>query len=330
MADALVSTPVALTAGAAAALLIGIAGKKIKNDKREDLLPLMGVTGAFIFAAQMVNFSIPGTGSSGHVIGGVLLAALLGPWAAFITLVSVLLIQSLLFADGGLLALGCNILNMGACTCLVAYPLVYKPLMRYPAFPLRLIAVSVLACTVGLELGALGVVCDTELSGVTALPAKLFLGLMGGIHLFIGIGEGIATGAVLWFIQQTRPSLLVPESIRTKEVKAMKTRGQWGMKKILVSFAIGAVVLGAGLAFLASTHPDGLEWSIQQITGDTELASPISGAASEAARMQSHTALMPGYENVLSGVVGALVTLTLVWATGALLRSRRKTHPANS
>ena len=130
MADALISTPVALAAGAAATTLLGIAGYKVNKQKGENsrIVPLMGVLGAFIFAAQMINFTIPGTGSSGHIIGGVLLAAFLGPWAAFLTLSSVLIIQCLVFADGGLLALGCNILNMGAMSTLVAYPLIFRPL----------------------------------------------------------------------------------------------------------------------------------------------------------------------------------------------------------
>ena len=100
----------------------------------------MGVMGAFIFAAQMINFSIPGTGSSGHLVGGILLSAILGPWAALITLASVLVIQCLVFADGGFMALGANILNMAALSCLVAYPLLFRPLMKPGASPGRIIA----------------------------------------------------------------------------------------------------------------------------------------------------------------------------------------------
>ena len=110
MADALVSTPVASGAGIAAIVLLGVAGYKVNKAKgvNSSIVPLMGVLGAFVFAAQMINFTIPGTGSSGHIIGGVLLAAFLGPWAAFLTISSVLIIQCLIFADGGLFALGCN------------------------------------------------------------------------------------------------------------------------------------------------------------------------------------------------------------------------------
>ena len=100
MSDAMLSPEVAIAADIAAGALLVIAGSKLKKSNRENLVPLMGVTGAFIFAAQMVNFAIPGTGSSGHIVGGVLLAALLGPWAGFLTLASVIIIQCLILADG--------------------------------------------------------------------------------------------------------------------------------------------------------------------------------------------------------------------------------------
>ena len=178
MSDALLSAPVAIVADVAAASLLALAAFRLKKEPKENLVPLMGVMGAFVFAAQMVNFSIPGTGSSGHIVGGVLLAAMLGPWAGFLTLASVLIIQCLVFADGGLMALGCNILNMGAMTALVAYPLFFRPLLRFPAPAWKVSAVSVLACVLGLELGACMVTLETVASGITALPAGRFFLLM--------------------------------------------------------------------------------------------------------------------------------------------------------
>lgn len=319
MADALVSTPVALTAFAASALLLGVAGTKIKHDDRADLAPLMGVTGAFVFAAQMINFSIPGTGSSGHIVGGVLLAALLGPWAAFITLASVLIIQCLVFADGGLLALGCNILNMGALTTLVAYPLVFRPMMRFPASGWRIMAASVAACVVGLELGASFVTAETELSGITALPGKVFFGFMTGIHLLIGIVEGLATGAVLLYVQRVRPSLLYGRDAVTHH----SATPRMSMKKLILIFAVAALIIGGILSFLASSDPDGLEWSVMKMTGNTELEGAMSQAALSAQKVQSSTAILPDYENALSGVIGATMVLIVVWAFTSLIARRR-------
>lgn len=211
MADALTSPVVAGAAVIVSGTLFVIAAKKVRNSPQENIVPLMGVMGAFIFAAQMINFSIPGTGSSGHIVGGVLLSAILGPWAGFITLTSVLVIQCLIFADGGLMALGCNIFNMAACTCLIAYPLLFKPLMKHSASMGRIIGVSILTCVVGLELGAIAVTLETEASGITALPIAQFLWFMLPIHLVIGIGEGLATAAVLYFVQRYKPELLLQE-----------------------------------------------------------------------------------------------------------------------
>ena len=318
MADALVSTPVAIVAGLSSLALIAVSGKEIKKEERPNIIPLMGVMGAFVFAAQMINFSIPGTGSSGHIVGGVLLASLLGPWAAFLTLVSVLIIQCLVFADGGLLALGCNIVNMGAMTCLIAYPFIFRPLIKFPASSLRIILVSIISCVIGLELGALAVTVETELSGVTALPFAGFLGFMGGIHLLIGIGEGLATSAVLIFVQRARPSLLLPYSTPTSRKDKMSS------KKFLILFGVLALILGGFICFYASSNPDGLEWSIQKMTGEPELSTVVSEMAPEAASVQDKTAVLPDYENSFSGILGGLATLILVWIFGTLVMTRKR------
>ncbi len=167
MSDALLSPPVAVAAGVAAAALIVAAGRQVKRSPADSrLVPMMGVMGAFVFAAQMINFTIPGTGSSGHIVGGILLAAFLGPWAAFLTLASVIIIQCLIFADGGLMALGCNIINMGAMSCLVGYPLIFKPIVGRKFTNGRIVAASLLACVASLELGAVAVVGEDRKSVV--------------------------------------------------------------------------------------------------------------------------------------------------------------------
>ena len=131
MADALISP---MVGGAMWVVTTGVAAysiKKIKKDMDEKIIPLIGVMGAFVFAAQLINFSIPATGSSGHLGGGLLLSILLGPYAGFLTMASILTIQALFFADGGLLALGCNIFNLGFFTCFIAYPFIYKQLSPF-------------------------------------------------------------------------------------------------------------------------------------------------------------------------------------------------------
>lgn len=318
MSDAMLSPSVAIAADIAAGALLVIAGTKIKKTRRDNIIPLMGVTGAFIFAAQMVNFAIPGTGSSGHIVGGVLLAALLGPWAGFLTLASVLIIQCLIFADGGLMALGCNILNMGAMTALVAYPLLFKPMLAFDGSgkqsTLKIFSVSILACVVGLELGAVMVSLETLMSGVTAIPAGKFFLLMTAIHLAIGVGEGLATGAVIVFVNKTRPDLLCPDCV---------SRNKKGIKGAVIAFAVAAVVVAGGLAFLASSDPDGLEWSIEKVSGSTELQSVATPLSQGSQAIQNATSIMPDYENSFSGIVGVVMVLLVVWSLSSLLMKKR-------
>lgn len=302
MADALVSTPIAIGGGVVAATLIGIAASKVKKIKRTDIIPLMGVMGAFVFAAQMINFSIPGTGSSGHIIGGILLSAVLGPWAAFITLCSVIIIQCLVFADGGLLVLGCNIVNMAAMTCLVAYPLIYKPIAGKSANITRIIIASVLSSIVGLELGALGVTIETEMSGITALPFSTFLTFMLSIHLAIGTVEGIATALVICFIAKYSPETLDNTGY------SLGNQNKDKRKIISFSFVICAAILAVAFTWIASSNPDGLEWSIEKVSGLTDLKSIISP-----------TAVLPDYNSRVAGIIGATVVMVMIWAITSLL-----------
>ena len=158
MSDTLISPAVAVATSIVAAALVVVATRKIGRENSRattHLVPLMGVMGALVFAAQMLNFAIPATGSSGHIVGGVLLAAVLGEWAGFLTLTSVIIVQCLLFADGGLMTLGCNVLNMAALSCLVAFPLIFKPLIHNQNSPSRWAAASIVTSITALAMGAL-------------------------------------------------------------------------------------------------------------------------------------------------------------------------------
>ncbi len=326
MSDALVSPPVFAVTGAVSLALLGVAVWKINHAKRpagglheprERLIPLMGVMGAFVFAAQMINFSIPGTGSSGHLVGGILLSAVLGPWAALLTLASVLVLQCLLFADGGFMALGCNILNMAVLSCLVAYPLIFRPLMKPNASAGRIFAASLLASVAGLQLGALAVTIETEASGITALPMGRFLLFMLPIHLFIGIGEGLATGAVIGVVQRYKPELLA-------DVRTTRTGSRHKLGKALAAIALAALLVGGSFSWLASSDPDGLEWSIEKITGSTDVEAAADGLHRSAANLQQKTALIPDYDTSLAGLIGTGAILLAVFGASYLFRTGQK------
>lgn len=258
MSDTLVSPPVFVTAGVLSLGLLGLSVYKLKhpsknsttNDNKEELLPLMGVLGAFIFAAQIIHFSIPGTGSSGHIVGGILLAAVLGPWAAFLTLSAILILQCLLLAAGGVMALGCNIFNMAALSTLAAYPLIFRPLMHKGASLGRILSASVLASAFALVIGALAVTLETEASDITALPLGQFLWFMLPIHLVLGIFEGLATTAVLYVVQLNRPELLVSaySEDRPRNLRSIK------LKHSLVGILLAALPIGVRASGIGSSH----------------------------------------------------------------------------
>lgn len=323
MSDALLSPTVAAVTGAIAVTLVAVAVKQTDKaarqmplSRRRALLPMMGVMGAFIFAAQMINFSIPGTASSGHIVGGILLAAILGPWAAFLTLSSVIIIQCLLFADGGFLALGCNIINMAAMTTLVAYPMFFRLVMQPHASALRLSTASILASIMGLFFGAVAVTVETSLSGVTALPMRQFLVYMVAIHLAVGLCEGIATAAVLAIVRRHRPDMIEGFNDSSDKIFRHNTG------RTVAIFAVAALLLGASFSWIASSKPDGLEWSIEKVSGGEELVTPDTQYHSAAAEVQQQTAIMPDYNTSLAGILGSGAIILAVLAVAYIFRPR--------
>jgi cobalt/nickel transport system permease protein len=308
---------------------IGYSVAKVKKyDSEENKIPMMGVMGAFIFAAQMINFTIPVTGSSGHIGGGILLAALLGPFPAVITLSCVLLIQCLFFADGGLLALGCNIFNMAILPCLIAYPFIYKNILSKKLTPGRITLASIAAVVVGLQLGSFGVVIQTLLSGITELPFRAFVIVMQPIHLAIGIIEGIVTAAVLCYIYHNRKNIL-------EQALGQRSVGNASMKKVYIGFLVATIIIGGIFSWFASAKPDGLEWAIGKVAGESEIESD-SKLHEVAQDIQNNTALLPDYALVedttvdgklgtsLSGVIGGTITLACAMGFGALIMLFKK------
>ena len=289
MADALLSPAVGAAFWAGTIGTIGYASRRVKEHLDDRKVPLMGVLGAFIFASQMINFTIPGTGSSGHLGGGMILAVLLGPHAAFLVMASVLTVQALFFADGGLLALGCNIWNLGVYPCFVAFPLVYKPLAGGGRSAQRILVASLASGIVGLQMGAFSVVLQTLLSGKTTLPFTAFLLMMQPIHLAIGVVEGFVTAGVINYVRASRPEILDSPAI------SMPLAAGISLRNVLVGFMVLAVVTGGALTWFASTRPDGLEWAVAKVTGKRELPEHDRGVAASLKGLQEKTAILPDY-----------------------------------
>jgi cobalt/nickel transport system permease protein len=337
MADALISPAVGGTLWVVSGGLIAFCARKVQQSLRDNLVPMMGVLGAFIFAAQMINFSIPATGSSGHLGGGLILTVLLGPYAALLVISSVLTVQAFFFADGGLLALGCNIFNLGFFPAFIAYPLIYRAIAKDQFGTSRAWAAAIIAAVVSLQLGAFSVVLETKASGISELPFSTFVLMMLPIHLAIGVVEGLATATVISFVAKARPEAMP---------MAKADGASISLRPVLIGLAIAAVVVGGVASWFASTHPDGLEWSIARITGKDEVSGSEAGFHRELAVLQERTAFLPDYgfkpsgtgaapekENEparwpavsvgtsLSGLVGGVLTLVLACLVGFALKA---------
>lgn len=330
MADALISPAVGGVMLAASAGIGAYCVKKTGSELDHQSAPLMGVTGAMVFAMQMINIAIPGTGSSGHIAGGLLLSAILGPHAAYLTMASVLLLQALFFADGGLLAYGCNLFNLGFFSCFIGYLAVYRPTQKDGVSGKRIWLGSLLSCVLALQLGALGVVFETVLSGKTALQFTSFAGLMLPIHLVIGLLEGIITASVLTFVHHARPELLSRQA-----AQAQPGRARMSFRAVLAILLGVSLLAAVVISRFASSSPDGLEWSILRLLGTEPEAS--GGAYDIAGQIVETTALLPDYglktasEAVssdmgtsLAGLVGCLV---LVGGAALLALVRRVLRP---
>lgn len=332
MADALLSPAVGGGMWAVSAGAIAWGSARLGREGDDRIAPLMGVLGGFLFAAQMINFSIPGTGSSGHLTGGLLLAILLGPGAAFLTVASVLFVQALFFADGGLLALGCNIFNLGAVPAFLVYQLIYRRLIGTEPGGRREAVVTLFASITAMQLGALCVVLETALSGVSELPLGKFLALMLPIHVAIGTVEGVVTLAVVSFVRKARPELLAR---RDGAANAPSS------KPLLAAVLVCALLVAGGVSRFASEKPDGLEWSIAGAADSAPRSQHANGVTASLQVLQERFALFPDYRlpggdaaagkastpqtgSSAAGVVGTGITLVIVIAVAALLRRGKR------
>jgi cobalt/nickel transport system permease protein len=270
--------------------------------------PLLGLTGAFIFAAQMLNFPVA-AGTSGHLIGGVLAAVLLGPAAAVVVMTSVVVLQCLLFNDGGLLALGANLFNMAIVAPVAGWAVFRVVAGRGGLRRVLLGAAFASWCSVVLA----AVVCAGELALSGTVPARLVLPAMTGVHVLIGLGEAVIVALVLAAIARTSPELL------RLDVAPVPRR------PFLVLGTVIALGLAAFLSPFASSLPDGLEWVAQRLGFAPHVAAPaVTGPLSD------YT--VPGLASsvggtMIAGIAGTVLAFALSWLLARAL-ARRDTVPA--
>jgi len=302
--DGFLDAKTAVVTGGLAVAGLGVALKQARSHLSPRQVPLLGLAAAFVFAAQMINFPVMG-GTSGHLVGAVLVAALLGPSVAVVVMSAVLIVQCLVFADGGLSALGANVLNMGVLSGAGGWA-IYSVVSRASRGLRGRVLAAGFAAWCSTVLAA--VACAGELALSRTVAFAVAFPAMAGVHMVIGLGEGLITALVFTGVARTRPELVDPEPAA-------------GPGRPYVSLGAGGVVIAFALALfgapLASQWPDGLERTAELLGfGDMAVAPVISAPIPE------YT--MPGIgSSVLAtaaaGAVGTLVVFVLAWCLARVL-----------
>jgi cobalt/nickel transport system permease protein len=322
--DGFLDVPTSVATAAVAAGAVGLGLQRAEREVRQAGAPLAGLTAAFVFATQMVNFPV-GAGTSGHLMGGALAAALVGPWTAMLCLAVVLVVQGLLFADGGLTALGTNITLIGVVAVLVGYLVTRAVLTLLPKRPGSVVPAAAVGAFASVPAAALVFTGLYAVGGTVGIPLGTLVTAMVGWHVLIGLGEAVITAAVLGAVVATRPDLvhvarhlrpalvLVDADGRATTVQAdapVPTRA--ARRPMATALTTSLVVAGAASLF-ASGHPDGLEFVGQQLGFGA--AAQDSAAAGSPFADYGLAGMGSGAGTAVAGVLGVLVTL----AVGALL-----------
>lgn len=301
--DGFLSTLVSVIFWAFSILVLAISLKRVGQDLGERQMPLMGVLSAAIFAGQMLNFTVAG-GTSGHLLGATLATILLGPWAAMIVMTTVVSIQALIFQDGGLLALGANLFNMGVIGVAVSY-FAYTSIRKFSGGRSWGIFVGGgVAAWFSIVISSLAAALQLALSGTS--PANLAIPAMAGIHVLIGIGEALITVGALIFLYSARRDLLHMDRSSPKGGTALWIGG--------LAIAVFLVVLSP----LASAHPDGLESVAQKYGFVSAARTPFFNILPDY--------ILPGISNeglatILAGILGVLLVFGVALGVAALRRA---------
>lgn len=316
--DGFVSDPVNAAMGTVAALSLAYSVWSLRRETTTYplRLPLFVVVSAFVFATQMLNFSI-GAGTSGHFLGAVLAAALLGPAAACVAMALVLAVQCFFFGDGGVLALGSNIANMGVLGGLLAYPVLRKLRSHLPegrfGFYAAIGAVSWMSIVAASSLCAF----EIALSGTTTLGAVL--PAMVGTHAVIGLGEAAITVSALAVLFRLVPSAQPAWALLGRmTVASRRSREEERLMIAGLAFVLALALLASPLA---SSLPDGLE----KVASDKGFVSAASeGIAAPFADYQVSTIAHEGASTGLAGMIGVLLICGIAFGSGRLITQRQR------
>ncbi|MFE1800954.1 energy-coupling factor ABC transporter permease [Streptomyces sp. NPDC059517] len=336
--DGFINAPVSVAAGAVAATAVAVSLRGARRELDERTAPLAGLVAAFIFAVQMLNFPVA-AGTSGHLLGGALAAILVGPFTGVLCVSVVLLMQGILFADGGLTALGVNITNMAVVTTVVAYA-VFRGLVKLLPRKRRSITVSAFAAAViSVPAAAAAFTLIYAIGGTTDVPIGQVFTAMVGVHVLIGIGEAAITALTVGAVIAVRPDLVYGARGLTAPLK-LRVNGELvdtpaaepvpvaarSHRKVWLAGLATSLVLAGFVSFYASANPDGLE-KVASDKGIDAKAEDHATADSPLADYGVEGLTNSRISGGLAGVIG--VGVTIVAGTGVFWTVRRRRTPEN-
>ncbi|MFF5704515.1 energy-coupling factor ABC transporter permease [Streptomyces sp. NPDC012794] len=334
--DGFINTPVSVAAGVAAAAAVAVSLRGARRELDERTAPLAGLVAAFIFAVQMLNFPVA-AGTSGHLLGGALAAILVGPYTGVLCVSVVLLMQGILFADGGLTALGVNVLTMSVVTVVVAYA-VFRGLLKLLPAGRRPVTVAAFAgALLSVPAAAAAFAALYALGGTTDVPIGKVVTAMVGVHVLIGIGEAAITAATVGAVIAVRPDLVhgarrlttplklrvggelvdapAPAAAAPAEDASRSTRTLW-----LTGLAT-ALVLAGFVSFYASASPDGLE----KVAADQGIDSKVEEHAAAGSPLADYSVKDVSDARLSGGLAGVIgVGTTVAVGTGVFWTVRRR------
>jgi cobalt/nickel transport system permease protein len=320
--DGFLNAGTAIATGVVSAAVIGVALRQTRHQLDDKQVPLAGIAAAFIFAVQMFNFPIA-AGTTGHLLGGALAAILLGPAMGALVVTVVVAVQALAFADGGLTALGYNVLNMAIVTAFGGYA-IFRLLRRVlPRNATGVIVSTGLASGLSVVLSAMAFSVEWLFGATAPVPFDTVFGSMVGVHLLIGIGEAVLSGLAVGAVLAARPDLVY--GARDLDRAALADRPAVGMRGFAIGGVLAALVFAVVVSQFAAPHPDGLE----RVAQDSGFIDSAQEHALGGSMFADYATAGIGNETLslaVAGVVG--VGITLAVGTGLFIAVRGPRRPS--
>jgi cobalt/nickel transport system permease protein len=322
--DGFLNPGTAVGAAVLSIVIVAWAMRQSKDQLKDKAIPLAGITAAFVFAAQMFNFPVA-AGTTGHLLGGALAAILLGPSVGVVVVTIVVVVQALVFADGGLTAVGYNVLNMAIVPAFGGYAVFRLFRKVFPASTGGIVGASGLAAWASVVLAAMAFSIEWLFGATAPIPFDTVFSAMVGVHALIGIGEGVISALAVGAVLSSRPDLVYGardlDRAQLSDQKLAKTR------TFVIGGVLVALVFSAVVSQLSVGNPDGLE-TVAEETGLIESGADHALADAVFADYATSGVSNESVSLAVAGIVGTVVTLAVAYGIFYAFRERRRGRPA--